>query len=148
MPKDDAGYVQMMQMHHLQGIDMAKVAEEKSQRDDVKAFARKMIDAQQKDIEELRRIEPTVKAGSAAHDGHESMMKGEAQKMMADLRQAQGAAFDRKFIDMMIPHHQQAIDMSTPPTKFTSADVKKFARMTIDVQGKEVRELHQMRKKR
>ena len=48
MPKDDASYVQMMQMHHQMGIDMAKIAVEKSPRDDVKTFARKMIDAQQK----------------------------------------------------------------------------------------------------
>ena len=40
MPKDDASYVLMMQMHHRQGIDMAKVAVDKSSREDVKAFAR------------------------------------------------------------------------------------------------------------
>lgn len=55
------------------------------------------------------------------HDDHGSMMKEKAQKMMAELRQAQGPAFERKFIDMMIPHHQQAIYMSTPPTTFKSA---------------------------
>jgi uncharacterized protein (DUF305 family) len=147
MPKDDTSYVQMMQMHHQQGIDMAKLAVDKSSREDVKAFARRMIDAQQKEIEELRRIQQSLKPGAAMHDDHDGMMKGEMDKMMADLRQAQGAAFDHRFIDMMIPHHQQAITMSKPPTKFTSADVQTFAKSVVAAQTAEVKELQQMRKK-
>lgn len=81
------------------------------------------------------------------HDDHGSMLKGQIEKMMADLRQGQGAAFDSKFIDMMIPHHQQAIQMSTPPTKFKSADVQAFAKKTVAAQGEEVKELEQMRQK-
>ena len=148
MPKDDASYVQMMQMHHQMGIDMAKIAVDKSSREDVKAFARKMIDAQQKEIEELRRMQSSLKGNAAMHDDHEPMMKGEMDKMMADLRQAQGAAFDDKFIDMMIPHHQQAIAMSKPQTKFKSAEVQEFANKIVAAQTAEVKELQQMRKKR
>ena len=147
MPKDDASYVQMMQMHHQQGIDMAKVAVDKSSRDDIKAFARKMIDAQQKEIEELRGMQQSMKPGAAMHDDHDGMMKDKMEKMMADLRQAQGAAFDQKFIDMMIPHHQQAIDMSKPPTKFKVRDVQAFAKKVVTAQTAEVKELQQMRKK-
>lgn len=48
---------------------------------------------------------------------------------------------------MMIPHHQQAIAMSKPPTKFKSVDVQAFAKKVIDGQGAEVKELQQMQKK-
>lgn len=147
MPKDDASYIQMMRMHHQRAIDMAKVAVEKSQRDDLKAFATRVIDIQQEEIEELRRMQQAMKAGVAMHDDNESMMKGEANKMMADLRQAQGAAFDRKFIDMMITHHGQAVAMSKPASKFKAADLQAFARKIIDAQTKEIQELQGMRKK-
>ena len=148
MPRDDASYVQMMQMHHQQAVDMAKVAVERSQRADVKTFAQRVIDVQQKEIEELRRMQQAMKTGAVMHDDdHESMIKGEANKMMADLRQAQGAAFDRKFIDMMIPHHSQAVAMSKPATRFKAADVQAFARKVIDAQTKEIQELRSMRKK-
>lgn len=147
MPKDDASYVQMMQMHHQMGIDMAKIAVEKSSRDDIKAFAHKMIDAQQKEIEELRRMQSSLKGTAAMHDDHEPMMKGEMDKTMGDLRETQGAGFDHKFIDMMIPHHRQAIAMSKPPTKFKSADVQEFAKKIVAAQTAEVKELQLMQKK-
>jgi uncharacterized protein (DUF305 family) len=147
MPKDDSSYVQMMQMHHQMGIDMAKLAVDKASRDDVKAFAKKMIDVQQKDIQDLKRMQESMKTGAAMHDDHGSMMNGQMDKMMADLRQAQGASFDTKFIDMMIPHHQQAVQMSTPPTKYKSPDVQAFAKKTIAMQTADIKELQQMRKK-
>lgn len=147
MPKDDASYVQMMQMHHQQGIDMAKIAVDKSSREDIKGFAHKMIDAQQKEIEELRLLQQSLKTGSAMQNAHEGMMNGEMDKMMSDLRQVRGAAFDQKFIAMMIPHHQQAIAMSKPPAKFKAPDVQAFAKKVITAQTAEVKELQQMRKK-
>lgn len=148
MPSDDGSYVEMMQMHHQMGIDMAKMAQEKAQREDVKAFAKKTIDEQTKDIEELLRIQQSMKTGTAGHESHGSMMKEESEKMMGDLSQAQGAAFDQKFIETMIPHHQQAIDMSTPLTKFKAEDVQAFARKTIESQRKELKELNELRSKR
>lgn len=147
MPTDDGSYVEMMQMHHQMGIDMAKVAEERAQRDDVKAFAKKTIDEQTKDIEQLRRIQQSMKTGTAGHEGHGSMMKHQGDEMMANLRNAQGAAFDQKFIEMMIPHHQQAIDMSTPPTKFKAQDLQAFARKTIESQRKDLKGLTELRSK-
>lgn len=61
MPKDDSSYVQMMRMHHQMGIDIAKLAVEKASRDDVKAFAKKTMGAQQKDSDELKRMQESMR---------------------------------------------------------------------------------------
>lgn len=147
-PADDASYVQMMQMHHLHGIEMAKLAENKAQGEEVKAFARRVIDAQQKDLDELKRMEQSTKTASDGKDMHRSMMEAESTKMMNKLQSATGPAFDTTFIDMMIAHHQQAIEMSSPPTRYKSADVQAFAHKAVDMQRKEVQELRRLRGKR
>lgn len=132
-----------MRIHDQMGLDMRKMAEEGAQREDVKAFARRTIEEQTNDIEELRHIQQSMTTGTAGHDDRGSMMKRQSDKVMADLRQAQSAAFDQKVIEMMIPHHQQASDMSKPPTKFEAQDVQAFARKTVDSQGRDIQELKQ-----
>jgi uncharacterized protein (DUF305 family) len=137
----------MMQMHHQLAIDMANIAVDKGQREEVRAFARRTIDYQQKDIDELKRLQQSFKQRPPSNDTHHSMMESQSKKTMDKLRSTNGAAFDRAFIDFMIPHHEQAVDMSSPPTRFKSVEVQAFARKTIDVQRKEIQELRQLRPK-
>jgi uncharacterized protein (DUF305 family) len=146
-PADDASYVSMMQMHHEHGIEMAKLAMSKSTRDEVKAFAKKTAADQQKDIDELHTLQASVNGPSSDANMHRSMMQSEHKQMMERLDQASGAEFDRMFIDMMIPHHQQAIDMSTPPEHFKAQGVKTFAQKTIDAQRREVLELQALKRR-
>jgi uncharacterized protein (DUF305 family) len=56
--------------------------------------------------------------------GHANMdMQGDIAKLQA----ATGKAFDRLFLDMMIPHHQMAIDMSKEAvTKRSTRKLKRW----------------------
>ena len=54
MPKDDASYVLMMQMHHQQGIDMAKVALQRSSDPRVLSIAQDIVLAQAKEMYDFR----------------------------------------------------------------------------------------------
>lgn len=52
----DHKYVGHMIEHHQQGIDMAGLAQQRAQRSEIKQFAQKMSDKQQKEIEELKAL--------------------------------------------------------------------------------------------
>lgn len=64
------------------------------------------------------------------------------QPMMTDLRRLSGAAFDRAFLFMMIPHHQSAIDMNRMALlRLKDPLVRAWAQSIIDDQQREIAEL-------
>jgi uncharacterized protein (DUF305 family) len=159
----DLHYIDMTIMHHQQGIEMARLAEQKGQNARVKAFAKKTGDDQQKDMMELRghrqhwysdrpemdhsqmmahmEMMPAGKDKTMMQD----MMK-HSQDDMAKLQAAEGAAFDRLFLDTMTHHHQMAIDMSKDAVaKAEHKEIKDFARKTITKQNAEIAEMNRIR---
>jgi len=61
---------------------------------------------------------------------------------MKNLEQAKGAQFDKMWLDMMIKHHQGAIDMAkTELSKGGNADAKALAQKIIDAQQGEITEM-------
>jgi uncharacterized protein (DUF305 family) len=61
---------------------------------------------------------------------------------MKQLEQAKGAEFDKMWLDMMIKHHQGAIDMAkTELGKGASTDAKGLAQKIIDAQQAEITEM-------
>lgn len=138
---DDASYVHMMREHHAQGVSMAKMAAERATRDDVRTFAKNVIDDQTKEITELDAIAAKLpKKGAGDALGSMSGM----DKMEQRLRSASGAQFDREFLRTMTDHHQMAIDMSKNPEHFSSSEVKDFARKTTEKQRKEIEDMKRM----
>lgn len=153
----DLHYIDMMMMHHEMGLDMARMAEEKSQDARVKAFASKTAAEQEKDLKQLQFHRDTHYSGRPKMD-HAQMMSGmqgmaghggmkmDMEGDMNKLRAATGREFDRLFVGMMIPHHQMAIDMSKEAmTKAEHSPVKEFARQTVRKQQGEVAELNRIK---
>jgi uncharacterized protein (DUF305 family) len=68
--------------------------------------------------------------------------------MMMNMSDLDGAKpFDRKFIDMMIPHHQGAIRMARAElAKGRNAKLRSIARGIITAQAKEIRQMNSWRK--
>jgi uncharacterized protein (DUF305 family) len=57
------------------------------------------------------------------------------------------AAFDLQFIDMMVPHHEQAVMISKmAEQRAEHAELKTMARKMIDDQSREISEMKSMRK--
>lgn len=156
MPSD-LHYIDMMVMHHEQGVEMARLAEEKGQNAAVKAFAKKTGGGQQNDIKELQRYRDTWYAGRPQMDhaqmmshmgnmpGHKGM-KMDMEGDMAKLRAATGREFDRLFLDTMSSHHQMAVGMSKEAaTKAEHAEIKRFAGKTATKQQGEIAEMNRLR---
>ncbi len=84
--------------------------------------------------------------GMSGHGNMKMDMKMDMQGDMAKLQAATGKRFDRAFIDMMIPHHQMAIDMAKEATtKAEHAEIKEMARLTVIKQQKEVAEMNRLK---
>ena len=148
----DLHFIDMMIMHHQEGIEMAQMAQTKSQNPKVKAFATKTGTDQQKDIEELQGHRYHWYAGKSLmdHAMMESMMasmhpgiKMDMEDTRRKLLAATGATFDRLFLDTMIHHHQMAIDMAKDAKiKAEHSEIKELATRALLNQQAEIAEMN------
>lgn len=150
-------FIDMMMMHHQEGIEMARLAEGKAQSAGVKAFAAKTAAAQEKDIQQLQWHRDNHYAGRPRMD-HQQMtahmasmpghggMKMDMEGDMAKLRAAAGREFDRLFLDTMSHHHQMAVDMSKEAAKNAEhADIRELARKGAQAQQAEIAEMTRLK---
>jgi uncharacterized protein (DUF305 family) len=153
----DLHYIDMTLTHHEQGVEMARLAEQKAQNAQVRAFARKTAADQERDTKELQRYRDTWYAGRPpanhaqmmAHaqsmSGHQGMQMDHGADM-EKLRSASGAAFDRLFLDTMTHHHRMAVDMSKDAaTNAAHAELKTFARRVAAKQEAEIAEMNKLK---
>lgn len=138
----DAKFLAEMVPHHRSAIEMAQLALSRAKHPEIRALATRIIAAQTSEITEMAAIRKQLAAGpsqpSAGAGMHGSMTPGD----MTRLRGAQ--PFDAMFIEMMVPHHQDAIVMSRAVLKMGSdAQTKRLARRIIDAQAAEIRQMRE-----
>ncbi|MEV7040748.1 DUF305 domain-containing protein [Amycolatopsis sp. NPDC051061] len=148
---DDVTFAQQMVPHHSQALDMAKLVPSRSTNPKVVDLASRIAKAQDPEIQQMQSWLTTWGAGTSGMPGmtHESMpgMDHDMPGMMSadDMKQleaAKGTEFDKMWLDMMIKHHQGAIDMAkTELSKGSNADAKALAQKIIDAQQAEITEM-------
>jgi predicted outer membrane protein len=104
----DNDFAALMKTHHLGAIEMAELEMARGSDETMKQMARKMADDQQKEVAELN----TFLSGHSAHGGGDAFFK-EAMGIMNNMNMEMdhSGSMDHQFAQMMIPHHQTAIDM-------------------------------------
>jgi uncharacterized protein (DUF305 family) len=136
----DNDFAAMMKVHHMGALEMAQAEVAQGTDAEMKAMAQKMIDEQQKEIAELN----TFLSGHQAHGGGDAFHK-EVMAQMSSMKMDMdhSGSFDRQFAQMMIPHHQGAIDMSKAYLKSGAHEekLKTMANKIIADQQKEIGEL-------
>jgi uncharacterized protein (DUF305 family) len=113
----DTAFMQNMMVHHQQAVDMAALVAERTNNPAIIAVAGRITAAQADEMTFMRQWltahgEPLAmpRMDHSAHAGH--AMKGMASAgQMAALAEARGTAFDRLFLQLMIPHHRGALEM-------------------------------------
>ncbi len=114
---DDAQFMHDMIPHHHQAIEMAVLVAERTNRPELIDVAGR-INASQGDeiafmqqwLRERGEHVPDPTAHHAMHTSHE--MAGMATpEQMAELAASKGTAFDRLFLQLMITHHEGAVEM-------------------------------------
>lgn len=148
----DAHFIEQMIPHHEDAITMAKLAQTKAKRPEVKELANNIIDSQGKEINQMKSwykdwFGKDVPAGNQVMNQHGMMgsatQNGMHMGMMGDesdmTRLEDAADFDKVFVEEMIPHHQMAVMMATMLKNGTNRpEMKKLADDIITAQSKEI----------
>lgn len=155
----DVTFAQQMIPHHQQAVTMAAMAAQHAANAQVKDLAARIEKAQGPEIQQMTTwLEQWGASGSMPsqmnHGGMASSMPGMSggsmSGMMSDadmqkLQQAGGAAFDTMFLQMMVTHHQGAVEMAkTELASGANADAKALAQRITDTQTAEITEMQQL----
>jgi uncharacterized protein (DUF305 family) len=140
MGMTDGMFVPMMIRHHQQGIEMARLEEERGSSSTVKALAAKIRQSQEKELAELKAHAGHATKGTSGLAEHDKMMEQQSQSMMAKLKSAAGTALDHAFLEQMAKHHDMAISM-TEGAKLQNPELKKLAQKMLTGQRQELAEL-------
>jgi uncharacterized protein (DUF305 family) len=148
----DVMWVQMMIPHHQQAVEMAALAEGRTENAELLALAGQIKAAQDPEIVQMTGWltewgVPTM-AADMSHadmghgDGGDGMMTAE---QMTQLEQSSGADFDRAWLEMMIAHHQGAVESSSAIlTDGQSEQVQELAEKIIAGQQAEITQMKSM----
>ncbi|MEW6611580.1 DUF305 domain-containing protein [Thermithiobacillus tepidarius DSM 3134] len=137
----DLQFLDTMIQHHRGAIEMARLAEQKAQHDELKTFARKTQKDQQQDIEEMQRYRERWYGGkpdavNAALPG----MRGTLGMEMGPLQDAKGDAFDRLFLDMIKKHHDGAVALSKDAQqKAAHPELRKLAGKMLQMNQEDIK---------
>ena len=116
----DVMFAQMMYPHHAQAVEMADLANGRTENPEVLSLASAIAAAQQPEMDQMTT----------------GMMT--AQDMDA-LMAASGPEFDRQWLTMMIAHHTGAIEMAnTEITDGSNPDALEMARTIVATQQQEI----------
>lgn len=115
----DVGFAYDMSSHHLQAIELAELARERTDDPEVAVLARDIALGQQSQVGQMRGwldawgLPPTTTAAPMAWMDMSGPMPGMASdEEMAALTAAEGTAADELFVALMIRHHQGGVHMA------------------------------------
>jgi uncharacterized protein (DUF305 family) len=155
----DVSFAQNMIPHHQQAVEMAVIALDGARKPSaaVKGLAERIQQAQQPEIDLMTGwLNAWGKSAPASedtmdHSQHggmdgEGSMTGMAGMMsateMKDLEGSSGASFDTAWMEMMVRHHEGAIEMAkTVQSAGANPDVKELAGKIVTAQEAEITEM-------
>jgi uncharacterized protein (DUF305 family) len=143
----DIGYVTRMIEHHRQALVMAALATGHAGAAKVKSLAGRIQAAQGPEIATMQAwLDTNGGSGHSAHHSHGEMPGMATDEQLAALRKADGAAFDRLFLTLMITHHQGAVTMATEVLSGgRNVQVEEWANEVIAQQTSEIRRMRALR---
>ena len=156
----DAGFARDMSRHHLQGVEMANVALERSEDPEIRSLA---FDISSTQTNQAGRMEGWLSLwgvpssggevmawmGDGGHGGHsmdgmdmdgDVLMPGMAtEEELAELRGLSGTELDVQFLRLMIRHHQGGLDMALYEAEHGDVEAaRRLAQTIADTQTAEV----------
>jgi uncharacterized protein (DUF305 family) len=141
-PNADAAFVQAMLLYAQQGIDLLTIAEDRSSRDELRAFAERALTERRDDIHELQRMQRVVHRPLGTWtENDEEVEDPDSRMMMQRLRVVPAAQFDAAFLPVLIAQYDIAIGVSKDTTRFQFPEVRAFATRFAARQQRERKEL-------
>ncbi|GGR52632.1 DUF305 domain-containing protein [Streptomyces roseolus] len=140
----DVMFAQMMIPHHEQALEMAGLADGRAEDAGVKKIVAAIEKAQDPEIQKMKAWlrgwgEPE---SAGTHHGMAGMM---SEQDMKDLAALKDEDFDRKFAELMIAHHEGAVEMAKTEQKDGgNAEAKALAGEVVTAQTAEITELRKI----
>jgi uncharacterized protein (DUF305 family) len=152
----DRHFIERMIPHHLDAVEMAKLALEKSKKSEIKKLANDIIKSQTAEIETMKKwykewfaVDVPAKPVKRTAKGKGMGMMNQGMMMMdmsmghdmmggtlEDLKKAPD--FDKAFLEMMVKHHKMAIPMSGMVIDSKKPEMRKLAKDIITAQSGEI----------
>jgi uncharacterized protein (DUF305 family) len=148
----DVAFAQAMIPHHEQALAMAELADGRAEDAGVRKIVADVEKAQDPEIRKMKswlkgwgRPESAGQGGhGGAHGGHD-MAGMISEQGMKDLASLKGRAFDRKFAELMIAHHDGAVEMARAELKDgRNETAKQLADDVVRTQSAEITELRKI----
>jgi uncharacterized protein (DUF305 family) len=141
----DRAFIDAMVPHHQGAVDMAEVALENADHEELRSLAEDIVSAQDAEIEELTVIKQQ-EFGTSEVPMEMNAQEMEAMGMTDPGELATKDPFDKAFIDAMIPHHRSAIEMASVALRESdNARIKEIAGAIVDAQKKEIAQMQRWR---
>jgi uncharacterized protein (DUF305 family) len=130
-------FAQMMIPHHEQAVSMSETALKKSRNQGIIKLSRQIKSLQNSEKSQLTYW---LKAtGSSMTMDHDMAMSGMLTvKELDSLKRLTGTDFDRTFLQLMIKHHQGAIEMLDLISGAKNMEAKALAKAIKSAQSKEI----------
>lgn len=149
----DQMFIDGMVPHHEGAVEMARLAQQRAEHPELEAMGEAMVTAQQAEIDQMKGwrktwfgSDQTPPMGAPMEHGDMPGMKN-MEGMKADMERLKTASpFDLAFLDVMITHHQGAVQMATDAqSKSERPEVKELAAKITADQKKEIEQMKQWR---
>lgn len=133
--KNDIAFLSGMIVHHQGAIEMTEAILKTSTSQKIRRWGDEILSAQRREVKQmeelLAKLGPRDEAAAAEMEAEMDMMMGQTMSGNADVN----------FIEMMIPHHAGAIDMSVPALVMSeNPTIRKLAEDIIIAQTREIAE--------
>lgn len=142
----DIAYMSMMIEHHKGAVEMSQQALKASKDSRIRGAAQNIVTVQNKEIGQLTAwlkgwygVTPSTRYMSMMRTDMDSMMS----QAMGGMTPMAGMEMpvDRSFLEGMIPHHQDAVNMSQGCLKRAAkTELKRFCQGVITQQNKEIQQ--------
>ncbi|MFD4111824.1 DUF305 domain-containing protein [Streptomyces sp. NPDC058650] len=152
----DEQFMLDMIAHHDQAITMTGFVDQRTEDRDIRLLAERMRVSQEDELDLITewlqdRVVPLNDGRAGGHDGHDGdghAMPGMlTEEQLAALEAADGADFERLFLEYMIQHHQGAVQMVTELYAAGGgheSEIDQFARHVESDQGVEIAKMQQL----
>jgi uncharacterized protein (DUF305 family) len=134
----DALFIDGMIPHHEGAVTMAQEALQNAERPEVKQLAQQIIDAQEREVEQMQAWRQQWYGDLAPTGGMDMDM--DAMSMSDDASKP----FDQRFLEAMIKHHESAITMAQEAqTEAEHGEVRELATQIIADQQRKIDQMEQ-----
>jgi uncharacterized protein (DUF305 family) len=136
-------YLDQMFAHHTQGVQLGLHVVNEGNDDDVRAIAQEIAVSQAREQGEIQALLADRRHSVGSAGSHAQMAGMIASEDMADVLALEGRALDRRFVDLMIEHHEGAVTATNDllATVELTSQVRDLASRISTGQEREITEL-------